>query len=1075
MKILQLMQDQIVIFKIKQRDVILNWEFKLKVILFSFLVFFGALFLVHKTLDSQYIADQKLHYQNIAEQRSSLVDNYIQAKQEAISLLAITLGKKEELKTALQNQDYSGLSYESYVKDFTVHSRYKNVWIQVVNNAGVSVYRSWSTKTGDAVIKKRKDLQAFFENPKHTESISVGKYDLTFKSTVPVYANGDFLGVFEVLAKFNSIAEQLVENSIDTVILVSSDYTEQLTNPFTGRFLNDNYIANLDAKEQYLQFIIDNDLQSKKSESSYSVLPLNNTFVSYKTFYDTDNHELASFYLFENLQDVNSALQKPSNQIYIYITLLYLLFIVGYLWRATLSEKHVGGKEREALTNRNQVILNTLVDGVITINQKGIIETVNPSTMRLFGYSEDEMIGQNIKILMPAPYQDEHDGYLEKYAQTKERHIIGIGREVIGKRKDDSTFPMHLSIGEMLIDGETKYTGVIRDISAIVDSFNEAMQFKEALDNTLDMIFMFNPSDYRFIYANKGAVKSMEYSFDELMEIRAFDIKPEISESKFKEMVQPLIRGEKDALQFETVHRTKSGQDIPVAISLQLIRTNGDEGRFVAIVHDITERRKAENLKKEFVSTVSHELRTPLTSIKGSLALVLSKVQKQKLLPEKLEKMLSLAERNSTRLSLLINDILDLEKIESGKMLFDLKQESINQVAQRAVEDNKGYAKNHDVSIRLLPAAEQVNVDIDAHRIFQVFSNLISNAIKFSEAGSEVVVQIKSIDDKVKISVIDKGRGISEEFKKSIFQKFTQADSSDSREKGGTGLGLSISHAIIEAHKGTIGFESEIGVGTEFFFILNQSQNIEVEEIDDTLANGTVLICEDNKDIAAVYQQFLYDKKYNSVVVDSVEDARAAIASTDFNLMILDLKLKESNGIELLKDKDIAKALANIPVVVISGNIPNNLFSNKDIRLKVMDWSEKPINMERLAKNIDKIEGNFNNPIILHVEDDPDLLQLTSMLLESWTEYHSVTSLVEARQVLKELTPNLVLLDLGLKDGSGKDLIPQLKEQNIPIIVFTGEQPEKGYLPNTPDEVLIKSVTQNNDLINKIKEHLKIS
>lgn len=717
-------------------------------------------------------------------------------------------------------------------------------------------------------------------------------------------------------------------------------------------------------------------------------------------------------------------------------------------------------------------VMNTVVDGIITINEKGVIETVNPAVEKLFGYPEIELIGQNVKILMPDDYASKHDEYLQKYKQTKQKSIIGTGRQVVGQRKDSSTFPMHLSVGEMKLDGKVHYTGVIRDMSDLIDSYSEAVQFKEALDNTLDMIFMFRPSDYQFIYANKGAVRSMEYDFDELMTLRAFDIKPDVSESEFKEMVQPLINSEVNSLQFETIHRTKSGKDFPVAISLQLIQTNNSERRFVAIVHDITERRKVENMKKEFVSTVSHELRTPLTSIRGSLALVLSKIKAKNLLPPKLENMLELAERNSERLTLLINDILDLEKIESGILSLDFKHENIFQVAKKAYEDNKGYAQKHNVSIEFDPLKEPLYVNIDEHRILQVFSNLLSNAIKFSPEKGTVTIEVKPYKDSVKVSVKDNGRGIPEKFKSSIFGKFLQADSSDSREKGGTGLGLSISQAIINQHNGKIGFESTEGVGTEFYFILKTINVVEETFISKKNTYGTVLICEDDHDLATVYQSFLLEHNYSSIVVDSVSDAREKLLSNSFKLIILDLQLKNSYGLDLYKDKNLQPILNSTPVVIISGHIPNEIISDKNLGLKIMDWSEKPLNMDRLAQNLKKIEGNFNKPSILHIEDDPDLLQLTSMLVDSWTDYSYVKTVAGAKSQLNTNKPNLVLLDLELQDGSGIELIPIIKKLKVPIIVFTGQAPDNRELLKDVDAVLIKSVSENNDLIDKIKAHL---
>jgi len=240
--------------------------------------------------------------------------------------------------------------------------------------------------------------------------------------------------------------------------------------------------------------------------------------------------------------------------------------------------------------------------------------------------------------------------------------------------------------------------------------------------------------------------------------------------------------------------------------------------QFVAIARDVTERKEVERLKSEFVSTVSHELRTPLTSIRGSLGLIAGGVGGE--LPAQVKALVDIANKNCDRLITLINDLLDMEKIESGKMAFDLKPQALLPIIEQALEGNRAYGEQFSVTFRLVAALPEVRVNVDRDRLLQVMSNLLSNAAKFSPPGGSVEVSLTRQGAAVRVAVADHGEGIPAAFNDRIFEKFSQADSSDTRKKGGTGLGLSISKAIVERMGGHIGFDSEVGLGTTFHFVL---------------------------------------------------------------------------------------------------------------------------------------------------------------------------------------------------------------------------------------------------------------
>jgi signal transduction histidine kinase len=226
------------------------------------------------------------------------------------------------------------------------------------------------------------------------------------------------------------------------------------------------------------------------------------------------------------------------------------------------------------------------------------------------------------------------------------------------------------------------------------------------------------------------------------------------------------------------------------------------------------ERKRLQRLKDEFVSTVSHELRTPLTSIYGSLGLLMGNAAGN--LPDAAVHLLAIAHTNSQRLVRLVNDILDIAKMDSGQIVFKFGRVEVRSLLGQAIEANRGFAEGSGVRIRLEDACVACDVRADPDRLAQVIANLLSNAIKFSPADSEVVVAIENGTNLVRISVRDHGPGISADFKPRIFERFAQADATNARQKGGTGLGLSIVRQIVDRLSGEVGFADAPGGGTIF-------------------------------------------------------------------------------------------------------------------------------------------------------------------------------------------------------------------------------------------------------------------
>lgn len=247
----------------------------------------------------------------------------------------------------------------------------------------------------------------------------------------------------------------------------------------------------------------------------------------------------------------------------------------------------------------------------------------------------------------------------------------------------------------------------------------------------------------------------------------------------------------------------------------------GDNGEILwlsGFIHDITERKRMERMKDEFISTVSHELRTPLTSISGALGLLAGGAAGA--LPDRAGEMIGIAHKNSLRLTHLINDLLDMEKLVAGKLRFDMQVQALMPLVEQALQDNRPYAEQYGVRFALTARSDGVQVRVDALRLQQVLANFLSNAAKFSPEGGSVEVAVTRRDGTARVTVTDHGPGVPEEFRPHIFEKFSQADASDARRRGGTGLGLAITKELVERMHGTVGFESEPGQGARFHFDL---------------------------------------------------------------------------------------------------------------------------------------------------------------------------------------------------------------------------------------------------------------
>lgn len=355
---------------------------------------------------------------------------------------------------------------------------------------------------------------------------------------------------------------------------------------------------------------------------------------------------------------------------------------------------------------RTHAVVDNLLDGIITIDEKGVIDSFNPAAEKIFGYSREEVLGRNVKVLMPEPYHQNHDSYIGNYLATGKRKIIGIGREVAGKRKDGTVFPMDLSVNILKVREHNLFTGIIRDIT------------------------------------------------------------------QRKQAEQQLIKAKEKA-------------------------------------------EEANQLKSEFLNVMSHELRTPLTVMLGNLPLLADPTDMPP--ADEIVEIVKDIDDAGRHLRQLINDLLDISKIEAGHMVLNMETIDIEDNIDDSIATIQSLAGKKKLKLEKFGSSARVTAD--PLRVKQILLNLMFNAVKFTDTG-KISIEFKSDQDNALIRVTDTGCGIDPARQKLVFEKFTQVDGSATRAAEGTGLGLAITKKLVELHGGTIGVKSVPGKGSTFWFTL---------------------------------------------------------------------------------------------------------------------------------------------------------------------------------------------------------------------------------------------------------------
>jgi PAS domain S-box-containing protein len=500
------------------------------------------------------------------------------------------------------------------------------------------------------------------------------------------------------------------------------------------------------------------------------------------------------------------------------------------------------------------------------------------------------------------------------------------------------------------------------------------------------------------------------------------------------------------------------GTRFPVEITASPLVDDGDVRGAVVTFRDVTQRREVDRMKNEFLSVVSHELRTPLTSIRGSLGLLGGGRMGE--LPDRALTLVNVALQSSERLTRLINDLLDIERMESGTRPMELHPTEVRSLLESTADQIEGMAGQ--AGVRIVVGRAEGRAMVDEDRMIQTLLNLLGNAIKFSERGGEVRLGAVPEGSHVHLTVSDDGRGIPADKLESVFERFQQVDSSDTRQKGGTGLGLTISRGIVEKHGGRIWAESELGVGTTVHVTVpaaaRTSQSAEAPTPPAPAPGAaTVLVCDDDATVVEQFCALLRLHGFRAVGVTEGARALDLVRSERPQAVVLDLMMPGTTGAEVLQALRADETTHDVPVVVISGMGPE---TDRDTAEATQEWLVKPVSETRLvnavalavagapvpAVGVSGTAASRGLPLtsgtVLLVEDDEELTEvLAATFADAGLEVQHAASVSDAVALGPEVRPDVLVLDMRLPDGTGEDVVAAFTRRwalaRTPLVVYS--------------------------------------
>jgi PAS domain S-box-containing protein len=682
--------------------------------------------------------------------------------------------------------------------------------------------------------------------------------------------------------------------------------------------------------------------------------------------------------------------------------------------RDTTARKRAEDALRDSET-RHRAILEASLDGILTIDEQGIIESINPAGQRQFGYGAGEVIGQNVRMLMPEPHRDEHDSYVNNYCVGGPARVIGVGREVVGLRKDGTTFPMELAVTELRLSGRRIFSGTIHDITErkrAERALREGEErFRTIADTIPQMMWTGNPDGLADFYNARWFQYTGLSADQSLGEGWKLAMHPEDVPTAASAWANCVRTG----VPYNGESRFRRGSDGVyrwfVVWAMQVRNEDGSIKQWIGTCTDVDDLRRAQQeaaarveaeaanqAKSEFLANMSHEIRTPMTAILGYADELLDPNQT----PSDRQNAVNVIRRNGDHLLTVINDILDLSKIEAGQMAVEIIPCSPCQVLAEVTSLMRVRAKEKNLEFEAkIDGAIPRTIHTDPTRLRQILINLIANAVKFTEAGyvrlmAKLIDPPESANPRLRFEVSDSGIGMTSEQVGKLFQPFVQADNSTARRFGGSGLGLTISQRLARALGGEITMESAVGLGSKFAVTLTTGSLSGVEMLSSDSADalyrdgahtvnrsmlrlrGKILLAEDGRDNQALLSVYLRKAGAEVVVAENGRIAYETIVASKtpgggfaIDLILMDMQMPELDGYGATAKLRAAGYIG--PIIALTAHA---MATDRARCLKAgcTDYLSKPIKREDLIKAVHRHLGNSLAQADQITNKDEDLL-----------------------------------------------------------------------------------------------------
>lgn len=702
-------------------------------------------------------------------------------------------------------------------------------------------------------------------------------------------------------------------------------------------------------------------------------------------------------------------LTRQSAEISYYLALgvsVITMIIIGIVLIMNLMFKY---KDLSLLAKSNEdrmrAMMNTAIDGIITINAKGIIVGVNNAVAVILGWQQDELIGENVKKIVPDALRSEHDGYLAKYVETRKAQIIGVGQEVEAQHKNGSLVPVRLSIGHVLQGKEHYFVGFISDLT-------KRHKMEQALKS--------NEAKFRSLISNIPGIAyrcmdtqgwPMVYISDAVLEITGYpaaDFELPAPKRFFSDLYHA------DDIDFIE----KNAKPPTFAMEYRIVRKDGEirwvfeHGNYITdeqndaiwidgFIMDVTERKamvqdlvKAKNTAEQaaaaralFLANMSHEIRTPMNAIIGFSDILLESP-----LEYEQQKQLATINRSAKSLLHILNDVLDSAKLDKGKLALESRVFSLTDEIDTVISTLWLQAKNQNLTLAVDIAPSMASNYVGSpERLRQVLINLIGNAVKFTSSGSVTIKVYPLPNQGVTFEIIDTGIGMSPEQTLHVFDAFSQADASMSRRYGGTGLGTTISKQLVELMGGSIEVESELGKGTTFRFTLPLAQSCETllkQQAEATVLPPLVILVVDdiqqNIDLLTVLLSRLGHKV---LAARDGQQALVRMRKSVIDVTLMDLQMPIMDGLtaaKIRREQEISEQLPHMPIIALTASVlEQDRIAARDAGMD--GFANKPIDFALLSREIARVlKLDMIEPPIAHSQVQHHVLIDESKGVQLW-------------------------------------------------------------------------------------------